>query len=39
MFIDYPYTAEERITDFREIFHPDLRWFERQFLSFMEDLD
>jgi hypothetical protein len=36
MFTDY--TAAERIADFREIFHPDLRWFERQFLSFMEDV-
>lgn len=33
------YTPEERVADFREIFHPDLRWFERQFLSYMEDLD
>jgi hypothetical protein len=37
MFTDY--TAAERIADFREVFHPDLRWFERQFLSYMEDLD
>lgn len=32
------YASEERVADFQDIFHKDLRWFESQFLSFMEDV-
>jgi hypothetical protein len=32
------YTAQERIADFQDIFHKDLKWFEAQFLKYMDDL-
>jgi hypothetical protein len=36
MFTDYP--AAERVADFQQIFHKDLRWLEAQFLTFMADI-
>lgn len=38
MFIDYDYTPAERLADFQDIFHNDLKWFEAQFLKYMEKL-
>jgi hypothetical protein len=31
------YSALERLADFQEIFHKDLKWFEAQFLSYMKN--
>jgi hypothetical protein len=31
------YTPAERLADFQDVFHNDLKWFESQFLKFMED--
>lgn len=36
LFTAYP--AAERVADFQDAVHPDLRWLEAQFLSFMEDV-
>jgi hypothetical protein len=35
MFTDY--TPAERLADFQDIFHKDLKWLEAQFLKYMED--